>query len=125
MLAVGLSAAAVWFLAQAMPMGTGYVARYLCSSTFISGRDPKAVFNEDVKPVNPLAGVVAWDVDADDQSVTATAFKVFRSKAIYRAGCGCTLVADATGAALPAAGCGPTRRGTPMRRRASRSRRSS
>jgi hypothetical protein len=90
----------VWFLAQAMPIGTGYVAKYLCSSTFISKRDPQTVFIEDVKPVNPLANVVTWDIDADHQSVTATAFKVFQSKAIYREGCGCTLMAGTTEAAL-------------------------
>jgi CubicO group peptidase (beta-lactamase class C family) len=99
-LVIGLSGAAVWFLAQAMPIGTGYVAKYLCSSTFISKRDPQAVFSEDVKPVNPLANVVTWDIDADNQTVTALAFKVFRSKAIYRKGCGCTLMAGTTETAL-------------------------
>ena len=43
-LLIGLAIAVVWFLAQAMPIGTGYVAKYLCSSTFISKRDPQTVF---------------------------------------------------------------------------------
>jgi len=34
-LSIGLAVAAVWFLAQAMPIGTGYVAKYLCTSTFL------------------------------------------------------------------------------------------
>jgi CubicO group peptidase (beta-lactamase class C family) len=44
-----LSAALVaggWYLTRAVPIGTGYVAKYLCSSTFISGRDDKTVFRE-------------------------------------------------------------------------------
>lgn len=99
-LSIGLAVAAVWFLAQAMPIGTGYVAKYLCTSTFLSKREPQVVFVEDIKPVNPLARLVAWDIDTVSQSVTATAFKVFRSKAIFRQGCGCTLLAGATEAAL-------------------------
>ncbi|MCB2148464.1 MAG: beta-lactamase family protein [Deltaproteobacteria bacterium] len=99
-LSIGLAAAAVWFLAKAMPIGTGYVAKYLCTSTFLSKRDPEVVFVEDVKPVNPLAKLVTWDIDPAGQSVTATAFKVFQSKAIYREGCGCTLTAGTTEAVL-------------------------
>lgn len=99
-LSIGLASAAVWFMAQAMPIGTGYVAKYLCTNTFLSKRDPKTVFIEDIRPVNPLAKVVAWSVDSDDLSVTATAFKIFKSKAIYRQGCGCTLVVGTTEAAL-------------------------
>ncbi|MEE4113826.1 MAG: serine hydrolase [Desulfobacteraceae bacterium] len=99
-LSIGLAVAAAWFLAQAMPIGTGYVAKYLCTSTFLSKRDPQAVFVEDIKPVNPLAELVAWDIDRVGQSVTATAFKVFRSKAIFRQGCGCTLLAGTTEASL-------------------------
>jgi CubicO group peptidase (beta-lactamase class C family) len=99
-LSIGLTIAAVWFLAQAMPIGTGYVAKYLCTSTFLSKRDPQVVFVEDIKPVNPIARLVTWDIDAVGQSVTATAFKVFRSRAIFRQGCGCTLLAGTTEAAL-------------------------
>ncbi|EFK10022.1 conserved hypothetical protein [delta proteobacterium NaphS2] len=40
---------------KAGPIGSGFVSKYLCSSTFISHRDPEVVFREDVVPVNPLA----------------------------------------------------------------------
>jgi CubicO group peptidase (beta-lactamase class C family) len=92
--------ATVWFLTKAMPIGTGYVAKYLCSSTFLSQRDPAIVFDEDIKPVNPLAGIVRWKVDRTDRSVSATAFTAFRAKAVYREGCGCTLVAGTAESAL-------------------------
>lgn len=99
-LIIVLAAAGVWFLTKAMPIGTGYVAKYLCTSTFLSKRDPEIVFVEDIKPVNPLAKAVRWKVDRSDQSVTATAFTAFESKAVYRPGCGCTLVAGTAEADL-------------------------
>lgn len=88
--------AAGWYLYRAVPVGTGYVAKYLCSSTFISSRDPDIVFEEDVKPVNPLAQVIRWRINRDDQSVTASAFGLITSKAVYREGCGCTLMQGIT-----------------------------
>jgi hypothetical protein len=30
-----------WLFSKAIPLGTGYVAKYLCSSTFISNRNPE------------------------------------------------------------------------------------
>jgi CubicO group peptidase (beta-lactamase class C family) len=94
-LAIVLIAAIIfagWYLKRAMPIGTGYVAKYICSSVFISGRDDKTVFEEDVSPVNPLAKIVSYNVDRKGKAVTADAFGLFESKAIYREGCGCTLV---------------------------------
>ena len=41
--------AAGWYLSKAIPIGTGYVAKYLCSNTFISQRDPAVVFEQDIK----------------------------------------------------------------------------
>ena len=99
-LAVILAVAAGWFLAKAMPIGTGYVAKYLCTSTFLSKRDPQTVFVEDIKPVNPLAKVVRWKVNRIERTVTATAFTTFTAKALYREGCGCTLMAGTAEAAL-------------------------
>lgn len=91
-----LLVAAGWYLAKAMPIGTGYTAKYLCTSTFISQRDPDVVFAEDVKPINPLFKPVRWRVDRDRQTVTAAAFTAFQATAVYREGCGCTLLAGIT-----------------------------
>ena len=76
--------AAGWYLNRAMPVGVGYVAKYLCSSTFISQRAPHLVFEEDVEPVNPLAPFVRWKIDHEGRSVAASAFGVIGAKAIYR-----------------------------------------
>ncbi len=91
-LVIGIIIAAGWYLNRAMPVGVGYVAKYLCSSTFVSQRDPDTVFQEDVKPVNPLAHVIQWEVDRDERSVTASMFGKVPAKAVYLEGCGCTLV---------------------------------
>jgi CubicO group peptidase (beta-lactamase class C family) len=93
--AVLVSAALVgagWYLARAVPIGTGYVAKYLCSSTFMSGRDAETVFREDVSPVNPLAKIISYRIDLEGKSVTAGSLGLFKSVAVYREGCGCTLV---------------------------------
>ena len=49
-----------WFSSQALPVGAGYTAKYLCSSTFISKRNPEIVFHEDIAPLNPLFKPVDW-----------------------------------------------------------------
>ena len=38
-----------WFVYKALPIGTGYAAKYICSSVFISQRDPGAVFKDDIQ----------------------------------------------------------------------------
>ena len=85
-----------WLFTKAIPIGTGFVAKYICSSTFISKRDPEIVFAEDVAPVNPLAKMVDYEIDRERKSVTATSFGLFGLTAIYREGCGCSLVIGTT-----------------------------
>ncbi|MFO7708039.1 MAG: serine hydrolase [Desulfobacterales bacterium] len=92
--------AAGWLFSSAMPVGTGYVAKYICSAVFLSGRDEHTVFAEDVKPVNPLAHLVSYRVDRQGKAVVADAFGGFESKAVYREGCGCTLLVGASEAEL-------------------------
>ncbi len=93
---LGAVAVTLWYAQRALPVGTGYAAKYLCSSTFISEREPERVFEEDIKPVNPLAHVVRWNIDENEKTVTASVFGLFRSRAIYREGVGCTLVRGVT-----------------------------
>ena len=94
-LIVALSAF-VWFLSNALPLGTGFVAKYLCSSTFISQRNPEIVFQEDVAPINPISLAVDWQVNREQKSVSADSFGFFTATAIYRVGCGCSLIIGTT-----------------------------
>jgi CubicO group peptidase (beta-lactamase class C family) len=88
--------ATMWYLIRAAPIGNGFVAKYLCSSTFISKRDPVVVFQEDVIPVNPLLKTIQWEINHEKSSVTASFFGLSHSRAVYRKGCGCTLFPGAT-----------------------------
>jgi hypothetical protein len=85
-----------WLLSQAVPIGTGYVAKYLCSSTFVSNRNPETVFREDVAPVNPLAGMVDYSIDHRQRTVRSESFGLLGQTAVYREGCGCSLVVGTT-----------------------------
>ena len=89
-------AASVWVMQKVGPIGSGYVSKYLCSSTFISHRDPDVVFREDVVPVNPLAPFFDYRIDREKKLVTADAHGLFGLTAIYREGCGCSLVIGTT-----------------------------
>jgi hypothetical protein len=59
-LAIG---AIIWFLSIALPIGAGFAAKYLCSSTYISQRDPEITFTEDVAPINPLFNPISWQLN--------------------------------------------------------------
>ncbi|MBW2610768.1 MAG: hypothetical protein JRE12_00190, partial [Deltaproteobacteria bacterium] len=93
-IAVGIGAG--WFAGKTGPIGSGFVAKYLCSSTFISGRDPETAFAEDVKPANPLAAFAGYTIDREEKSVTGNLYGMFDLKAIYREGCGCSLIVGTT-----------------------------
>ena len=56
-------AAAGWFMQKVGPIGSGFVSKYLCSSTFISQRDPDVVFREDVVPANSIAQFFDYRID--------------------------------------------------------------
>lgn len=81
-----------WYVTRAFPIGTGYAAKYICSSVFVSNRDPLTTYEEDVAPINPLTRIINVKVDRPGKTVVATAFGLFPSMAVYREGCGCTLV---------------------------------
>jgi hypothetical protein len=70
-LVLSIVVAAAGFLGQVGPVGSGFVAKYLCSSTFVSQRDPKTVFQQDVAPVNPLAAHFSFVIDKQNKRVTA------------------------------------------------------
>ncbi len=82
----------VYYIDTALPIGNGYAAKYLCSQTFLAGRDHDAIYNDEVRPTNILFALVKPSVDVANRSVTARALG-FRKPltAVYREGYGCTL----------------------------------
>ena len=93
---VAVAIAFGWLFSKISPIGTGFVAKYLCSSTFISNRNPEIVFQEDILPVNALTKIMDYTIDRQQKSVSSDSFGLFRSTAIYREGCGCSLVTGTT-----------------------------
>jgi CubicO group peptidase (beta-lactamase class C family) len=85
-----------WYLSNTLPIGTGHVAKTICSNVFISKRNPETVFREDIAPVHFLFAITKFDVNETEKSVTSTSYGFFRTKAIFRAGCGCTVVKGIT-----------------------------
>lgn len=89
----GFMVVAAWYVVRAAPVGIGFAAKYLCSSTFIAGQAPGRAYSEDVAPVNPLARLGRWRIHRRRMAVTADILGFFKATAVYRRGCGCTLLA--------------------------------
>jgi CubicO group peptidase (beta-lactamase class C family) len=87
-----LLAGAGWYLSDTLPIGTGHTAKTICSNVFISGRDAQDIFKEDIAPLHFLFAITDYKVDLDAKSVSADAFGFAQRTAIYREGCGCTIV---------------------------------
>lgn len=73
-----------WYSSTAVPFGNGYAAKYICSSVFISHRDPQVTYLEDVAPINPIAKFVDVNIDREHKKVVASSFGLFKSTALYR-----------------------------------------
>lgn len=95
--AIGMVGSVIYFLNGALPIGTGYSSKYLCSQVFIAGRDASLVFENDIKPSHLLFKLVSSKVDYDKKTVTSNALGFWKPMtAVYRNGCGCTLAVDTT-----------------------------
>ena len=87
--------AAVYLIDTALPTATGYAAKYLCSQTFLAGRDAALVFEKEVQPAHPILHLVKNTVDRENQIVTSAGFGFWKpTAALYRPGLGCTLMLD-------------------------------
>jgi len=93
-IAAGIGAG--WVAQRTGIIGSGFVAKYICTSTFISDRDPETAFVEEVRPVSFLTAFSSYSIDRQERSVTGNIYGLFDLKAIYREGCGCSLVLGAT-----------------------------
>lgn len=102
-LIAGVSACGVFRPDRAMRVATGVAAHDLCSETFVSGLDPKQVFDESLKP-RPGFHLVGWSmrytIDRERREVRASLAGTLASRALHRPGAGCVLVHG--DAALPA-----------------------
>ncbi len=85
----------------AIPVGTGYTAKVLCSGVFIAGREPADVLATDLDIMD--YSLVNADVDMDRRTATARgigplsrSIDPFPHTAVFREGLGCTLAIGVT-----------------------------
>jgi CubicO group peptidase (beta-lactamase class C family) len=90
---------AIW-LSVAPPdilrIADGYAAKIVCSNTFIAGRDPQAVLEDDVQaPGNRALRLIRLSVDRDEGMVGARMLGLFAPNyAVYRGPLGCATTPD-------------------------------
>lgn len=96
-LLVAIIGYAAYYLVDAMPIGTGHTAKYVCSKVFLGNQDPERVFNVELEPSNPLFTLVDFRVDRAAETVTAKGPGGLKpATAVFRNGFGCTLTTDTT-----------------------------
>jgi CubicO group peptidase (beta-lactamase class C family) len=84
-------------------LGSGFLAQLLCSSTFVSHREPQGIVAEDMSgPGYGLLSFFQWRVERDRKRATASMFGLGHRTAIFREGLGCTLIVDTTESELRA-----------------------
>jgi len=88
LLVIGTSAAIYFGRGQveAMQIGTGYAAHFMCSCVFVTERDQEACLKDEIGG----ASQIPQTVDRKSQSVEAAIF-VLKSKAVFEEGKGCVL----------------------------------
>lgn len=85
---------AIYVLVTFPPIMRGMAAKTLCSCLFVSGRTPESVVEKELQVFPGLASQ-EFDINTLDSSVTVNLLWS-SSKAIYRKGFGCTLLAEAS-----------------------------
>jgi hypothetical protein len=82
----------IWLSSTVFRDVSGYGSKNLCSAVYLQHRDPKDVTREDLADFPVSLG--KFTVNEKDSSVTGSVWGIAKSKAIYRKGCGCTLIND-------------------------------
>jgi CubicO group peptidase (beta-lactamase class C family) len=79
---------------RAIRVATGAVAHNVCSKTFVSGLDPKAVFTETVARdgLRRLRHVLRFHVDRTARTVDASVVGLLAGHAVFHDGLGCVLL---------------------------------
>jgi len=84
---------AFYYGSQVAAIGMAYKAKVLCSSVYISKRNPQDVMREELEGI---INIIEADIDYDSKSVTTSLFGFPNQRAVYRKQLGCTLLAGAT-----------------------------
>lgn len=76
----------LYYAQKALPIAHGYNAKMLCSCVFVSQRQDSACIKED------LAGydLIQKEINYSEKMVYASFYGLFKRRAVYREGLGCT-----------------------------------
>jgi CubicO group peptidase (beta-lactamase class C family) len=99
-LLIGTLAAGSVFVKDIAQVGNGFKAKIICSGVFVSGRTQAEI--EDVDLLATKSYPITARVDKDKKEVTAKLLGLFKKRAVYREGLGCTVVVDTTDEKLKA-----------------------
>jgi hypothetical protein len=80
----------IYYCSISFPIISGYGAKYMCSSVFITGRTEQQMAKEELGKF-PIS-LASYEIDYKDSTVIASVLGFARAKAIYRRGLGVTLV---------------------------------
>jgi CubicO group peptidase (beta-lactamase class C family) len=78
------------YLSSIAPIATGYAAKILCSSVYVSGRDYGSVMGEDLEMIEDYK--IKASLEEEGKAAEASMLGMFKKRAVYREGLGCTLV---------------------------------
>ena len=108
--AIWLTAAAAlaaggWYAWRVAQVATGFAAKTVCSTVFVSGRTPEAAIIEDLAAYrNPILDLVRVTVARDGGVARAAVLGLAQRRAVHREGLGCTLdIGTAIAALAPTA----------------------
>ena len=82
-----------YYVWQVVVIGAAYKAKVLCSSVFLSKRNPQDILREDLEGI---LSIIDAEIDFETKSVTTSFPGVPSQRAIFRDGLGCTLLAGAS-----------------------------
>src|SRR6056297_2130641 len=78
-----------------LPTATGITAKQVCSLHFVSGLAPERARSLYIDPLlSPFDGLISARVHTEQREVRARLFGLYRQRAVFREGLGCSLVHD-------------------------------
>ncbi|MEM9054559.1 MAG: serine hydrolase [Pseudomonadota bacterium] len=76
--------------------GSGYAAKNICSGYFLSGFSPTIMKEQALAGASSALSNISYSIDEENQSVTTKLYGLFKRRAIYTPGIGCTLLPAGT-----------------------------
>jgi CubicO group peptidase (beta-lactamase class C family) len=90
-----------YYFSPILNAGSGFAAKNICSGHFLSGMSGQQIIDEALIPASSVLSNTRYSIDETNRWVDANLFGIFKRRAVYSDGTGCTLM-QAGQEALPA-----------------------